>query len=497
LLLPKGYGLNEFYKPPTLNNMNNRTILSTFLLIFILSGCQGPSEKITPEEAQKISKDAYIYGFPLVMNYKTLYANSINKNSGDYKGDFNELSCEARLFSPEDKAIVTVNSDTPYCMFWSDIRLDPLIFSVPEIEDDRYYSFQFIDLYTHNFAYLGTLSTGNKAGKYLIAHQDWEGDKPEGITEVIRSETGIFFTIVRTQLFGEDDLDNVKNIQSQYQLHTYSEYLGKTSSGTAEDDYFPEWVEGSQFSEASFKYLDAVLKLLEKPAAGEKDLWDSFRKIGIGTREGFDFGVFDEETQQAIQQGVKDGFAEMEAFINETSTDPLGSAKIFGTREFLEKSTKENFNLENIYLIRAVGAYLGLYGNSAAEAIYPTFLVDKDGNPMDASKHNYTLTFAASQLPPVESFWSLTMYDGKTQLLVDNPLDKYLVNSSMMDEFVKDKEGSLTFYVQHESPGKDLEANWLPAPNGPFYAVMRLYGPKDAVISGEWVSPKMIRVDKK
>jgi hypothetical protein len=472
--------------------MKSRITLLALTTILSLIGCTQSREKVTPEQAREIAKEAYIYGFPLIMNYKTLYSNTIDRNSGDYKGDFNQLSCEARVFTPEDKAIVTPNSDTPYCMFWSDVRDEPVVFSVPDVDSTRYYSFQFIDLYTHNFAYIGSLTKGSKAGKYLVALRSWDGEIPEDITEVFRCESGIFFTIVRTQLIDPNDLDNVKNLQNQYQLQTLNESLEKTSVKKERNDVFPKWVEGEQFSEASFKYLDAMLKLID-PIENEKPLIESFNKLGLGTKEGFDISILNPETQEAIKQGVKDGFAEMEAFIKANSTDPLVSAKVFGSRAYLEKSAKENYDFDNIYLIRAVGAHLGIYGNSASEAIYPAFLVDADGNPMDASKNKYTLTFAPNQLPPVKSFWSLTMYDGKTQLLVDNPLDKYLVNSMMKDAFVRNKDGSITLYIQNESPGKKLEANWLPAPSGPFYCIMRLYGPTDAVLQGTWVSPKMVK----
>lgn len=460
------------------------------MLIFTM-GCQPSKVKLSKEEARTIAKEAYVFGLPLVLNYKTFYANAINKNSGDYKGEINNISCEARLYTPEDKAIVTVNSDTPYCMYWNDVRSEPIVVTVPDVSSNRYYSFQFIDLYTHNFAYVGSLTTGSKKGTYLIALNNWEGEVPEGITEVIRTETGIFFTIVRTQLMNSDDLENVKSIQNEYKLETLSAYLGEDPIENPFKDFYPEWVEGAQFTEASFLYLDAVLQMIQNPNESEIALLERFKKLGIGTERGYDFDSFSSEIQEAIQLGVKDGFTSMESFIAETNKDPLGSSKIFGTRDFLEKSAKENYNFDNIYLIRAVAAHLGIYGNSALEAIYPTFLVDADGNPMDASKNNYTLTFEANRLPPVNAFWSLTMYDGKSQLLVDNELNRYLVNSSMVDDFVHNEDGSTTVYIQKESPGKGLESNWLPAANGPFYAVLRLYGPKKEVLSGEWKTPKM------
>lgn len=467
----------------------------TTVVVFVLSygvACTSSTPDITPEEARAIAREAYIYGFPMVVNYKTMYLYALNENSPEYKGPFNQLSCDARLFTPEDKAVVTPNSDTPYCMFWVDIRNEPVVISVPEMEPERFYHFQLIDLYTHNFAYLGTLTTGNGAGKYLIANQNWNGEKPDGIDDVIRCETDIFFIVVRTQLMNQADLENVKRIQGEYELQPLSAYLGKDAPIESSSDNFPEWNEGDQFTPASFKYLDVMLGLLE-PVAEEKELMERFARIGIGTSKGFDINSFDEDVQKAIEEGVKEGFQEMEAFIKAYTSDPLISAKIFGTRVFLEKSAKENFQLRDMYIMRAVAAHMGLYGNSGAEAIYPTYLTDSAGAPLNAAENTYTLTFKKDEFPPVKAFWSLTMYDAKTQLFIHNPLNRYLLNSNMTDDFVYGDDGSLTLYIQKNSPGKELEPNWLPAPDGPFYVVMRLYGPEDAALNGDWINPPLVK----
>ena len=205
-------------------------LLLTAVILATMFGCESSNTKPTateaaetpqgmsPEEARAIAKEAYVYGFPMVMNYKTMWNYALDSESADYKGPFNQMSCEARLFTPEDKAVVTPNADTPYCMFWMDLRAEPLVLTVPELEPGRFYHFQLIDLYTHNFAYVGTLTTGNGAGKYLIAGPDWDGEKPDGVRDVIRSETSFIFNVTRTQLFGPDDLERVKEIQGSYGL---------------------------------------------------------------------------------------------------------------------------------------------------------------------------------------------------------------------------------------------------------------------------------------
>lgn len=466
--------------------------LSYLLAIGLITNTTVAANSVSIQEAEAIAKEAYIYGFPMVMGYKTLYAYAVDNTNPEYKGPFNQLACEARVFTPEDTAIVTPNSDTPYCMGWLDLRDEPLVLTVPPLPEDRYYSFQLIDLYTHNLAYVGTLTTGNGAGRYVIAGPGWAREKPSGITQVLHSETNLILAITRTQLFGPHDIAEVEKIQAAYRLEPLSTYLKQPPPKSSPEIPFPKWVEGVQFDERFFDFFDFMLSLIE-PVAGEQDLMARFAKIGLGTGQSFDIENVPVDMREALKRGVKAGFAEIEEFLAQHSADPLASAKIFGTRTFLSGSAEKNFGLEDFYILRAVAAHAGLYGNDGSEALYPTYFVDSDGQPLDASKNVYTMTFEPGQLPPVKSFWSLTMYDAKTQLLVSNPLERYLLNSTMLDQFRIGDDGSITLYLQKDSPGESLETNWLPAPDGPFYAVMRLYGPEPEALKGTWTPPQLLR----
>jgi hypothetical protein len=472
-------------------SIHMRKFLFILFPVILMTACT-QQKPLTPAEAKEIAKEAYIYGFPMVMNYKTMWAYTINSASPEFKGGFNEIGCEARVYTPQDKAVVTPNSDTPYCMFWADLNREPLVITVPEIAPDRYYSFQLIDLYTHNFAYIGTLTTGNDAGSFLITKADWQGEVPENIEAVFPCETDLFFVIVRVQLFDAGDLDHVKRIQESFGFTGLAEYLGETPPPASGEIIFPVWNEGDQFTINAFTYIDFLMNLTETEPS-EKDLRERFKKLRIGDDDVFNPDAFQEEIRTAIEEGVQEGIAEIEDFIATIATDPLSSAKIFGTREFLTESAMNNYQLDNFYLLRAAAAQRGLFGHSGEEAVYPTYLFEAQGVPFNAAENNYVLVFPKDALPPVKSFWSLTMYDAKTQLLVDNPIDRYLINSTMTNDFVYGKDGSLTLYVQQHSPGKALEANWLPAPNGPFYCVLRLYGPEESVLNGTWSSPKMIK----
>ena len=194
--------------------------------------------------------------------------------------------------------------------------------------------------------------------------------------------------------------------------------------------------------------------------------------------------------ESAVQQSV----GEMRALLGTMSSDPLVSAKIFGTRDFLNAAAIA-MGQPNMYLPRATAALAGLYGNSGEEAVYPSYFVDNEGDQLNAAEHNYIMKFAAGGLPPAKAFWSLSLYDGATQLFINNPLDRYLVNSAMIEEFDIEDDGSLLIHVQKDSPGADREANWLPAADGPFYLALRLYLPEKRVLDGEWTAPALSKAD--
>jgi hypothetical protein len=442
---------------------------------------------LTLLEIQQIAKEAYIYGFPMVVNYKTMFFWAVLPESPEYKGGFNVLKSEARVYTPADKAVVTPNSDTPYGLGWFDLRAEPFVIHVPEMEPERFYQVQLVDLYTHNYGYISTVATGNQPGKYLLTGPGWEGDVPADISAVIPSETSLILVGIRTQLFNPGDLARVQEIQQGFKLELLSAFAGTPAAPAAPEIAFPVWVEDSQFDARALNYIDFMMGLTERHPS-EAAMYARFAKLGLGTGQGFEIDKVDPETREALEAGIKAGFAAMEEVIDRIITDPLASAYLFGTREFLSQ-TAQKFGLDKLWLLRMAGAHRGLYGNSGAEALYPTYLTDAEGAPLNAAENNYTLTFHKGKFPPVKAFWSLTMYDGQTQLLVDNPLNRYLLNSPMMDQFTFNEDGSLTLYIQKEHPGPARESNWLPAPDGPFYLVLRLYGPEEQVLAGQWQQP--------
>ncbi|MEJ5019430.1 DUF1254 domain-containing protein [Ochrobactrum vermis] len=443
------------------------------------------AQQTDPDDTRTIAREAFVYAFPMVESYKTLYAQAVDQGGPNFKAPFNQIGNTAQVFTPKDTAIVTPNSDTPYSFVWMDLRAEPIVLTLPEVEPTRYYSVQLIDLYTFNFAYLGKRTTGSKGGNFLIAGPGWKGEKPANIAQVIRCETDIAYGLYRTQLMGSDDIDNVKRIQAGYKVATLSSFLGQPAPEPAQAVDWPvPDLATMTTTPAIFQYLNFLLTLAPTNAA-ETELMARFAKVGIGAGKPFDEKTLSADKLKALQDGIADGEKAFEDFKrNEVDARKVSTADMFGTRE----------HLKNNYLYRYAAAKLGIFGNSGEEAIYHGYFVDAGGAPLDGAGKRYALKFEKDKLPPVNAFWSMTMYDGKTQLLVDNSLDRYLINSPMLPELKTNSDGGVTLYVQHDSPGADKEANWLPAPAGPFFLVLRLYEPKPEAISDAWVVPPLTAV---
>lgn len=436
-------------------------------------------EQLSAVEARAIAKEAYIFGFPMLDEYRVMYSFSVDTKDPQYKGPFNTILNIARVFTPEDTAFVTPNSDTPYSFVGLDLRAEPVVISLPAIEKDRYFVFQMMDLYTFNFDYLGTRATGNDGGDFLIAGPDWTGSAPAGVKKVIRSETQLVTLVGRTQLFNPGDLDNLKRVQAGYKIATLSAYLGQAPMPAAAAVWkTPLSAEDQRTSPEFFGMLGYLLQFCPTHPS-EAELRARFARIGVAPGKPLDTKALPADIQQALREGMADGQQEIDARRAE-----LGGKidALFGTREFLH----------NDYVGRAVGAQAGIGANSRDEALYPLYQADADGRPLDGGAGRYTLKF--KDLPPVNAFWSLTAYDMPSQLLISNRLNRYLINSPMLPGLARDADGGLTIYIQNDSPGADKEANWLPAPDGPFMLAMRYYLPKPELLDGRWKSPPVERV---
>jgi hypothetical protein len=480
------------------------------ITVALLAGCGKTDDPITVAEkvdkkgeitmpgiaeTKAIAEEAFIYGLPIVMNYAVMNEFVLDKNSGQYKGPFNSMYNDTRVFTYEDTAVVTPNSDTPYSMLWVDLRTEPMVISVPTVEKERYYSVQLIDGNAYNYGYIGSRATGSEAGSYLVVGPDWKGETPAGINKVFRSTTPFGLTIFRTQLFNPEDMPNVVKVQSGYKAEPLSAFLQQPAPPAApETDFLPATTKG--IKENFFTYLDAALEFVPV-TPDNKEIRDKLASVGIGPDKKIDLKNLSPEHREALKAvallSMKEGDDKVKGYL-ESGMKDINSWKVgsvFGDSTFYNGD----------WLLRAAAASGGIYGNDAVEAVYPMTRNDSNGDELDCSKHNYTLTFAKDELPPVNAFWSVTMYDGKTQLLIKNEINRYLINSPMLPAMQTNADGSLTIYIQKDSPGKDKEANWLPAPDGPVYLVMRLYWPKTDAPSilppgeGSWSPPAVMKAD--
>ena len=452
------------------------TRVATSALAFTAAGVIGLPARaaiaVSPDEARAIAKEAYIYGFPMVDNYRIMWEYFVNENGKQYKGPPNGLYSEANVYTPADTAVQTPNSDTPYSFCWLDLRAEPIVLTLPKIEANRYFSVQLVDAYTYNFDYLGTRATGNDGGSFLIAGPGWSGETPAGITKVIQAETDFVLAIYRTQLFGPEDIDNVRSIQASYKLAPLSTFAGTPAPAAAPAVDFTTPLSGAdeRTSPELFNLLSFILQFVPV-LPDEKDLRDRFAQIGIVPGEKTDIASLSSEMAAALKAGMADGQAEIDARRKTTET----SENLFGTRAFINGD----------YVNRAVGAQMGILGNSKQEAYYGLFGTSADGKPLSGDK-NYVIRFEKGQLPPAKAFWSITMYDMPQQLLVANPIDRYLINSPMLPDLVTGDDGSTSIYLSATKPEGEKAKNWLPAPKGPFMAVMRVYYPEASVLDGVW-----------
>jgi hypothetical protein len=471
------------------------SVLLCVLAATFVTGCEkkNASGVASPsvEQTKAIAEEGFLYGLPIVMNYAVMNEYVIDKTGSQFKAPFNQIKNEPRVYTYEDTAVITPNSDTPYSFVWMDLRAEPMVLSVPAVPKNRYYAVQIVDGNTYNDGYIGSRATGSEPGDYLIAGPDWKGDNPPGIKKVIQSTTPFALALYRTQLFNPADLPNVVKVQAGYKARPLSGFLKQPAPQAAPQiNFVPATTAGIKAN--FFEYLDAALQFIP-PSPEAADVRAKLATIGIGPGKTFEFKDLSAEHKAAILEGMKAGDAKVDQFLSDGLKNINGwkIGAFLGNREFYNGN----------WLMRAAAAKGGIYGNDAVEATYPLARTDGKGELLDGSKHNYALTFPAGLLPPVNAFWSVTMYDGKSQLLIKNPINRYLINSPMLPGMKKNADGSLTLYIQKDSPGKAKESNWLPAPNGTIYLAMRLYWPKETppsilpAGSGTWQPPAIIQVN--
>ncbi|MHA6760690.1 DUF1254 domain-containing protein [Streptacidiphilus sp. PAMC 29251] len=427
--------------------------------------------------ARQTAAEGWVYGYALLENYRTMYAQAIDSDDPRYVGGFGVFRHYAQPFTPANTDVVTPNNDTPYSWAWLDLRSEPWVLSVPA--EDRYYVVPIHELDTVYLGFVGARSTGREAGHYLVAGPHWDGPVPEGVTGVLRAATQLLGLVGRTCLTGTgaEDVAALRAIQEQYRLRPLHAFAGTPAPEPAPEPDWPVWREEALPTLEFFGYLDFLLGFFPV-LPEESELRSRLAALGINGRGSFEPGTLPDELREALAQGMADGAARLE----QAAATVSGTIGLFGTRDTMGTD----------YLHRGIGAQKGLYGLPSEEAWYGGWLQDSAGNrPPDASQRDYVIHFAPGTLPPARFFWSVTMYGLPGRGLVDNPIGRYSIGDRTPG-LVYDADGGLTLQLRHQRPADPAEAaNWLPAPDGPFSAIIRAYGPGPRVLNGSWTVPPL------
>ncbi|MFZ3495995.1 DUF1254 domain-containing protein [Streptomyces sp. 5.8] len=432
-------------------------------------------ENPSPDTARDIATEAWIWGYPLLENYRTMYPQAVDRADPRSVGGFGRFRHYCEPFTPANTDVVTPNNDTPYSWAWLDLRAEPWVVSVPAV--DRYYVLPFHDLDTSYVGYIGSRTTGQDAGDHLVAGPGYTGAVPDGLAGVLRADTELVGVVGRTYLAGPEDVGTLRAIQRQYRLRPLSAFLGRPAPAPAPEPAWPVWREEALDSAEFFTFLDFLLRFFPVLDA-ERALRERLASLGVDGSGTFDPAALD----PVVRSGIEQGIARARALLEEAKKDAADSTGWFGTRA--EHGAD--------YLTRAVGVDKGLYGLPSAEAWYAGWLQDDRGNrPPDASVHDYTIRFPAGGLPPARFFWSATMYGLPGRLLVANGVGRYSIGDRTPG-LVYDEDGGLTLHVRTRAPRDPKEAaNWLPAPEGPFSVAIRVYGPEPAILDRTWTMPKL------
>ena len=433
-----------------------------------------------PQAARRTAAEGWIWGLPLVENYRTMYPQAVDDADPRYVGGFGVFRHYPQPFTPENTDVVTPNNDTPYSWAWLDLRAEPWVVEVPAT--DRYYVLPFHDLDTCYVGFVGARSTGPQAGRYLVtgpaqavAHPAEHG-VPEGFDGVLRADSHLVGILGRGYLAGPEDVPRLRELQERFRLTPLSAHLGHAPPPPAADPVWPAWREEARDTIEFFGFLDFLLGFFPVLPA-DADLRHRLAELGIGSGD-FEPAALPADVREAIGQGIADGRARLD----QAGAERRDSSGCFGTRD----------QLGGDHLTRAFGVQHGLYGLPVEEAWYGSWVEDSAGHrPPDAHGRDYTLRFPPGQLPPARFFWSATMYRLPERALVANPIGRYSIGDRTPG-LAHDPDGGLTLHLRHRSPLDPVQAaNWLPAPDGPFSVVIRVYGPTDAVTDGSWTLPPL------
>ena len=442
------------------------------------------AEPINQQDAYEIGVEAYIYFYPLVL-MDTTRRQAVNVEAGKTlgRGPMNVFT-HVPIFPPANfRDVVRPNFDTLYSIAWLNLTNEPMIVATADTQD-RYYLLPMLDMWTDVFASPGKRTTGTGAGRFAVIPPGWRGDLPQEVQR-IDAPTPYVWIIGRTQTNGAKDYDAVHKVQEAYTITPLSEW-GKTRQPVkavidpAVDMKTAPMIQVDSMPAGDYFQYAAELLKINRPHITDQPVIARMRRIGIEPGKSFEFKMADSVVRHALERAAPDANKLMKEKIPtlarvvngwQMNTDTMG---VYG----------------NYYLKRAIVGMVGLGANVPEDAVYPLNLGDADGKPLTGVS-KYALHFAKSEIPPVEAFWSITLYD-KDGFPTANSLNRNAIGDR--DELKFNADGSLDLYFQNESPGKERESNWLPAPTDAFNLTMRLYAPKLEVLDGRWAPPAIKKV---
>jgi hypothetical protein len=443
------------------------------------------SEHLSPDEAKALALETYIYGYPLVTVEMTRRVMTNVEKVDGTRAPMGQLLRMREYPDSSFRDVTAPNADTLYTNGFINVKDEPWILSLPDAHD-RYYLFPMLDGYTNVFEVPGKRTTGTGPQTYAITGPGWKGTLPAGVTEY-KSPTSTVWLLGRIYCTGTPaDYAAVHKLQDDISLVPLSSYgkaytppAGKVDPGV--DMKTPVRDQVNNLSIEDYLTTMAALMKDNPPVDADKPMVDKMAKLGVVPGEKFDINKLGADVATALKSVPKEAVGKI-----------LAHFQALGTVNGWRFTTKTG-QYGTDYLQRAAVTYVGLGANRPQDAVYPTSEVDATGQPYDGA-NKYTLHFAKDQLPPVKGFWSLTMYN-EDYFFVANPLNRY--NLSQRNNFVTNPDGSVDLHLQHDNPGPQQEANWLPAPAGKFNLMMRLYWPTEtapSIIDGTWKPPVVTKV---
>lgn len=464
-----------------------KTIIISFVLLALMAcndkkkQSENETSEQTEEQAYKTAVDAYIWAYPLVsIGVSAKLITNTPKPLPNAHAPFNSFGSVGKIFSAADKDVVSSNVDNLYSSAFLDLTQGAAVISVPAT-NGRYYSFQLMDAYSNNFDYIGSRATGTDAGRYLIVGPDWKGETPKDVLKVFKSPTNLVWAIGRTLIDGQDDIENVHKIQEQYKITVIPPATASPASWKERND-FPKLAPKPPVENVNSMdwktYFTWVGKLMmENPVPESHQAYVAqFKSIGLSFENGFDPSVLTEEQQNQLEKAIFEGLKQLDA-VAKKKTGTIYEGWFYSLKAGVWGDD---------YLYRGAIAYRSLGQNIPDEAVYMNTTEDKEGSLLDASKNNYQITFAKGEWPPVDAFWSFTMYN-EQNFFVPNSINRLAIGNRTKS-MKPNADGSLTVYFQKDAP-KENEGNWLPTPDGKFRVSLRLYVPKENVLNGEWLPP--------